>query len=202
MITPRHLSSGFTPLEAGRRSSTARLLTGFTVVEVLVAFSITAVALLLFDQVLLDGYRFMATLMSKNASQSQVITVERTITNELRTLSPSTRGEFPIFIASPNELAFFSRADKSTLILYQKNGTVLTRSAIPSTGTPPVYRPLQEPTTILTGLSSSSPLFFYFNADNNALEQSIDRSRIRRIEILFDASRAASTVALQPFLLY
>ena len=161
---------------------------GFTITEVLVVLALTASLLLLFDRILLTGYRFVASLMNGQTEELRVIQTRETITRVLRRVGVSDRGAFPIIHATPNDLAAYTDQnvdDSKERIRIWRDGAILRMAVTHPIGTPPSYdKAASAAIELLSGTNAMTPLFFYFDDHGTDLGAAPDPSAIRRIDVL------------------
>lgn len=116
----------------------------------------------------------------------------KTMSAEIRSMSTSDTGAYPILEASSSSLVFFSNIDTDELIErinYFLDGKNLKKGITKPTGNPPVYNLNTETIKILARdiISTSTPLFNYYDTNydgfSEALSIPIDISLIRLIKI-------------------
>lgn len=161
---------------------------GFTITEVLVALALTASLLLLFDRILLTGYRFVASLMNGQTEERRVMQTRETITRVLQRIGVSDRGAFPIIHATPNDLEVYAdRNDDGSKekIRIRREDAIIKTSVTHPVEIPPSYdKTTSAEIELLSGANAMLPLFFYYDDRGNDLGATPDLTAIRRIDVL------------------
>lgn len=168
--------------------------TGFTIIEMLVAMSITVIlaGALLGLQYLLAQNREVAidNYFSVDAANTNINAMVR----EIRTARISNSGAYPIYSAGDNELIFFSDIDfdgDAERIRYTRSGTSIERGLIEPFGQPATYPEEQETTKIISDIvrNGTDPLFEYYNEDwpadttNNPLTAPFSIADIKLVKV-------------------
>lgn len=144
---------------------------GVTIAELVVVIGILGLIMIAIST-------FQVNVIKNNRyAQDSLITLQdgrviiRTMIKELRSVSPSNNGAFPIIQASTSTISFFSDIDgdgsKEQVRYFIASSTVLKKGIIRPTGTPSVYNSASEVITIIANNiknSSSTPLFTYYNS--------------------------------------
>lgn len=165
---------------------------GFTVIEILVTifiFTIIGIATVTF---LLDVFSLNSMSSSNLIVQEEASAVLKTMTAEIRSMSPSSLGAYPIALAATSSLIFYSDADLDSQpekIRYFLDGTTLKKGAIKATGNPLVYNQVDEIIKELAHnvANATSSIFSYYDTNYDGvsaeLEQPVDISLIRLIKV-------------------
>lgn len=161
---------------------------GFTITEVLVALALTASLLLLFDRLLLAGYRFVASLMNGQTEERRVMQTRETVARSLQHIGVSDRGAFPIIHATPNDLEMYTdqnvNGSKEQIRIW-RDGEMIRQSVTHPLGTPPSYdKATSAEIELFSGANATQPLFSYYDDRGNDLGATPNPSAIRRIDVL------------------
>ena len=122
---------------------------------------------------------------------------------EIRSLSPSSLGAYPIESATASSFTFFADIDNDNIkerIRYYVSGTNLRRGITEPTGSPLTYNTANEVSTILVQYLSngSTPYFSYYDSSytgsSAALTQpvSITAVRLVKVQLIIDKNIASS----------
>jgi prepilin-type N-terminal cleavage/methylation domain-containing protein len=165
----------------------------FTLVELVTAISILVVIMVAVSafQYNVISYNRSSAVALTNATEAQSIL--KVIARELREMSPSSNGAYPIAVAATSTVTFFADIDGDGVkeqIRYFIASSTVKRGIIKPTGSPLVYSAGSESFKILaTGIrnSSSTPLFEYFpgtyTGTSTALSYPLNISTIRLIRV-------------------
>jgi len=124
-----------------------KLNSGFSIIEVLVVIfilSLIGVAVATFQK---DVFSFNTILSSSLAAQDEARRALRIITAEVRPLSPSSVGAYPIAEADPTSFIFYNDIDSDQLkerVRYFLDGKTLKKGVIKPSGNPLTYNPANE----------------------------------------------------------
>ena len=143
---------------------------GFTLVEVVTAISILVVIMVAVStfQYNVISYNRSSAVALTNATEAQSIL--KVMAREMREMSPSSNGAYPIIAAATSTISFYADLDgdgTKEQIRYFLASSTVNRGLIKPTGTPAVYSSASETFKILaTGIrnSSSTPVFEYYPA--------------------------------------
>ncbi len=146
----------------------------FTIVEVVVSISILVIimaAVSSFQYDVLNYNRSSATTLTNIQEAQSMIKV---MAKEIRSMSPSSNGAYPILSAGTSTITFFADVDADgtkELIHYYIGTTTATRNtiyrgSIKPSGSPLSYSGVEAKKILATGVrnSSSTPLFEYFGS--------------------------------------
>lgn len=163
---------------------------GYSVIEVLVGISIltfVGIAVVAFQE---DVFSLNTMLSNGLNGQQEGRQAFKKMTAEIRSLSPSASGSYPINEAGTNSFAFYGDIDNDNVkerVRYFLSGATLRRGIIEPTGT--TYNPANETTIDLVHdiANGATPLFTYYDANYDgsqvALTQPVTFSVIRLIKI-------------------
>jgi len=160
--------------------------------EVLVTIFIVAligITVLTFQK---DIFSLNTLLSTSLAAQDEARKALKIITAEIRPLSPSSVGAYPIAEANPTSFIFYSDIDNDQFkerVRYFLSGTTLKKGVIKPSGTPLTYNPANETISeIIHDITSGTTLIFDYYDNNydgttSPLTQPVDMSAIRLIKI-------------------
>lgn len=170
---------------------------GMTLTEIIIAtaiFGVIAVALGNFGSSI---FTFNSNAQSNLSAQSGGRRLLKTMVAELRSMSPSSLGAYPVAQASNSSITFFSDLDDDALkerIRYFLQGKTLMRGVIKPVGNPLTYNPANENLEQLVTdvVNGATPIFEYFDqnytGESAALLEPIQVTNVRlvRITLLLD----------------
>ncbi|OGY31168.1 MAG: hypothetical protein A3C02_03980 [Candidatus Andersenbacteria bacterium RIFCSPHIGHO2_02_FULL_45_11] len=143
---------------------------GFTLIEILVAISISSIILVALVRLMgisIPVYRslFLQTLADDTAR----VQLKR-IAHQLREARPSDTGAYPIVEATAQKLIFYADIDgdiATERVRYELVGTDLVRGVIEPSGNPIVYDVVGEVSSIVARsiYNGSTPLFTYYGSN-------------------------------------
>ncbi len=167
--------------------------TGFTLVEIII---VTGLALGIFLTVFLFGqssFSFNRSAQNNLDAQSSARRVLKTLVKELRSVSPSSLGAYPIALASTTSVIFFSNIDSDAYkeqVRYFLDGGSLKRGVVKPSGIPLSYNPANETiTTMIRDINNGAvPIFEYFDnsftGTSTPLAQPVQATDVRLIRII------------------
>ena len=120
---------------------------GFTLVELLIAITISTVALGLVTYFAIDLSSFGVDLGNRLETERELEMTLRSILVEIRSMGPADNGSYDIALANTNALTFYSDLDgdgKFEQVRYFLDGTTLKKGVTSSQGTPATYPPANE----------------------------------------------------------
>ncbi len=166
---------------------------GFSIIELLIViflFVILALVLVTFQK---DIFLLNTFISGNLTAQDEARRMFREITSEVRSLSPSSIGTYPIAEASSTVFIFYSDINNDSLkerIRYFLDGTTLKKGVIKPSGSPLSYNHGNEMIKeIIYNVSNGEnvPIFSYYDEDydgtTSPLEQPVDISLIRLVKI-------------------
>lgn len=160
--------------------------TGVTLVELLVALAIFAIASIIVWAFITNSYK----LQNFTFEQSSAITEARrgveTMVKELREALPGDNGSYPIELANPQELIFYADFDRDNAIEkvhYWLDGSDFKKGVTESSGTPLIYDPLDEEVQTISRYvrNNTTTIFTYRDSDYAALTTPADPNNIQLI---------------------
>lgn len=146
-----------------------RVITGFTAIEAVVGmFILTLIGIALYT-FLHDTFSLNAILADSFTVQGEARGALKRMSAEVRSLSPSSTGAYPIADATASSFAFYSDIQgdfRKERVRYFLEGTTLKRGAIEPSGDPLAYNPANEAVSDIAHdvANGTAPLFEYFDA--------------------------------------
>lgn len=151
---------------------------GFTLVEMLVVISITAIVGMAINSMVANFYRTNAYLLEETKAIDSAHRGLSTSFIDLREASYGDDGSYPIQSVSTSSITFFSDVDNDGVVekirLYLLNGSFY-RGVTESTSTPPTYVGQPESTTTIANYvrnSSTTPIFKFYDVNGAQLSSS------------------------------
>ena len=164
---------------------------GFTLAEVIVVVGLLALFVGLISEFQTKIFKYNSSFESGNFIGFDSQNVIKSMTKEIRSMSPSSAGSYPIEAAGTSTFSFYNDIDDGGLkehIRYFVSDNTLKRGLIKPTGTPSVYDSGSEKFVILMSNiqnSSSTPIFNYFGSDYSAEDITPLPSPINILDIRF-----------------
>jgi prepilin-type N-terminal cleavage/methylation domain-containing protein len=166
---------------------------GYTLFEIMVTITIILIILIPLTRLQINILTYGRFFYNTNILQDEARRALQKFSAEVRSMTASSAGAYPIAEASATTLSFFRDADQDGLverIHYYKDGTDLKKGIIIPTGNPLTYSSANEKiATVIHGINNTTatPVFEYFNHDYDgqtaALNQPLDNTLIRLIKI-------------------
>lgn len=165
---------------------------GLSTVEILIAvfiLSLIGVAVFAFQS---NVFSLNTILSNSLISQDETRLALRRMTAEIRALSPSSIGAYPIAETNSNSFIFYSDIDNDQLkerIRYFLDGTILKKGIIKPAGIPLTYNPANEIVSEMVHniTNGATPIFTYYNKDydgtTSPLPEPIDLLAVRLVKI-------------------
>lgn len=179
---------------------------GFTLIETMLALAIIIAISIAVGTFQTNIFRFNKYTKDVIESAQDSRAIIATIVKEMRSMSPSNNGSYPISSVATSSITFFSDVDGDTKmeqVRYFLSGTSLKKGVIVATGNPPVYNTNSEVITTLAyniKNSTSTSLFEYYDTNyagtSTPLSYPINITSIRliRTNLLIDADPNRSPV--------
>lgn len=144
---------------------------GFTLVEMIVVIAINTIILLSFTLALDTFYTNNSYTFAQSNEVDQARQSSQAWVRDFREATTAEDGTFPIGVAEPNRLVFYSNVDPATdvdLVEYRISSTTLEKRVFHSTGFPPSYSTTSPDrveilSTAVRNLSNGLPMFRYYN---------------------------------------
>lgn len=179
---------------------------GFTLIEVLIGIfvlGLLAVSVGVFQKNIffLEGF-FRGNLIAQQEGRSAI----KEMTKEIRSMSSSSTGTYPIDTASQNSFTFYSDIDDDGLkerIRYFLDGTTLKKGVLKPTGNPVIYDNNNEVIIdFVRDITNTDSIFSYYDSSYNGstppMVYPIDLVSIRlvKVKLIIDknGSRAPSPI--------
>jgi len=170
-----------------------KLLTGFTIIELVVTISIFTILVFGASVMLTNIFSNSQWYTASITNIDQINSAMSVFTNEIRDATAGSDGSYAITEASDFEIVFYSNfgGDNSVVkrIRYFISEGKLYKGVVIPSGNPLSYNLSNESTSaLITGIANgSSPAFYYYNGDydgaQSALSQPININQIRFVEI-------------------
>src|SRR3989338_9691249 len=143
---------------------------GFTLMEVIIAMSILSGVVLAITMFSLDIYDFGIFLGEEIVAEQEIQLTLRVMATEIRAMSQSANGSYPIESAVQNSIIFFSDIDGDGLaerVRYFLDGNIFKKGTIRPIGLPLSYPATDEQIveTVHNVYSAAGNIFAYYNAD-------------------------------------
>ncbi len=165
---------------------------GFTLMELVVSVAVIGIITLGIGTLGRNIFYFKGIFQSGISAEDEVRRVLRPMADELRSMSVSSQGGYPIESATATSVVFFSDISSNSnkeRIRYYLSGTTLIKGVIVATGNPLTYPSANEVlTTMATSVTNgATPIFSYYDATytgtENPLTLPVNVSSIRLIKI-------------------
>jgi type II secretory pathway pseudopilin PulG len=166
--------------------------TGFSIIEVLIVIfilSLVGIAVAAFQR---DVFSLNTIISNSLVAQDETRRALKMVTAEIRPLSPSSVGAYPVVEADPTSFIFYSDIYNDQLkerVRYFLDGTILKKGVIKPSGTPLTYNPANEIIieVIHDIANGTTPIFNYYDTNydgtTSPLTQPIDMLAVRLIKI-------------------
>lgn len=165
---------------------------GFSVIELLVGIfilTLIGIAVFMFQKDIFSLNRFLSGSLE---AQDEARRVLKTMTAEVRPLSPSSLGAYPIAEANSTSFTFYSNIDGDTLkekVRYFLDGTILKKGVIKPSGDPLSYSSADEIISEVVHdiANGATPIFSYYDTDYDGttppLGDPVDIPSVRLVKI-------------------
>jgi prepilin-type N-terminal cleavage/methylation domain-containing protein len=184
-IFPKNHSSGFTLIE---------------IITVIFILTIIGVSIANFQS---DVFSFNRTLTDNLTTQDEITRAFKVMSTEIRSMSFSNKGAYPLIEALPASLIFYNdiNADgRKEKIRYFVEGTTLKRGVTESAGNSHIYNPQNEVISDLIHnvVNEGGNIFTYYDSDYDGFSlgqtEALNTNDIRlvKIDILIDTDTSQS----------
>ncbi len=193
-------------------------LSGFSLVEMLVAIFIMGVGMIGFGLLLLSNFRSNKFIIETGTTAVQVNRAVENIVETLRTARQADNGDYPIVSGSDFDIKFYADIDHDGITervhyyLDSANKQVKKGVTKPTAGTPVTYAAGDTTTTVVANAvvnTATQPAFFYYNQNypgdtvNNPLVTPVAVQNVRLVRIrLFmniDPLKAPNNINVESF---
>ncbi len=158
---------------------------GFTLIELLLVLTIFSFIILIIFFLTINISNINTQIIFNVGKNREIIITVSALTKELRGMSQSNIGNYPIEKAQPNQIIFYSDIDKDNLIeriRYFVENNNLKKGIIKPTGNPLTYDPNNEIIyTMITDLTNTN-IFSYYNR-NNQIASDINSIKLIKINL-------------------
>jgi prepilin-type N-terminal cleavage/methylation domain-containing protein len=165
---------------------------GFSILEVIITLFIISIIGLLIIKFQLDIFSLNKISSNNLIVQTDMRRALKNMSAEIRSMSPSSLGAYPIIQNSTSSLAFYSNVDSDIFpekIRYFLVENTLKKGVTKPSGDPLIYNPANETVRDLVHnvVNEDEPIFSYYdtNYDGNspALTEPVDALLVRLIKI-------------------
>lgn len=165
---------------------------GMTLIEVTLSIGIFAIVLVAISAFQVNIFQYRNSAQNMIISAQDAESILKTMVKELRSARQGADGSYAIVSAGTSTLTFFSDAGGDGTvdeISYYIASSTLKRSVISPSGSPAIYDPSQQRTSILinTVVSTTSPVFEYYDntytGTSSALAQPVSPSAVSLVKI-------------------
>lgn len=170
---------------------------GFTIVEAMLAIfivTIVGISIIAFESDIFSLNNIISNIFT---SQNEARQTLKTMTAEIRSLSPSSNGAFPIAEATDVSFIFYSNTDSDQLkerVRYFLDGQIFKKGVIKPTGNPLIYNQANEVITELVHnvAPGTSQIFSYYDTNYDgtiaplAFPVSVSAVRLIKITVPID----------------
>jgi type II secretory pathway component PulJ len=175
-----------------------KLISGFSIIEVLVVIfilSLVGVTVATFQK---DVFSLNTIISNSLTALDEARRTLKMMTAEIRPLSPSSLGAYPIAEADPTSFIFYSDINSDQLkerVRYFLDGKILKKGVIKPSGTPLTYNSANEiiSEAIHDVANGSTPIFNYYDKNydgtTSPLTQPVDILSVRLIKITIAIDR-------------
>lgn len=156
---------------------------GFTLIEVIVGIALLTTIGGLISLLFLRLSDYQLFFTKKFEAQQEIQQTIPFIVSEIRSMSPSSAGSYPIASASTSSIIFYSNVDGDNLIeqiRYFLDGDILKKGTVKPSGNPLSYNSANETTAemIHNILATSTPIFSYYDENYTGSENPMNQPAI------------------------
>jgi len=179
---------------------------GFSLMEILIVMGVLVFISVVVANFQTNVINFNISTQNSLTAQTDGRRVVKTIVAELRNVSPSALGSYPIEAAGTSTLIFYSDADKDgqrERIRYFLNNRTLQKGVIKPSGNPVGYTGAETVTTLVSDLANNpGPIFEYYDTSYSGtslpLTQPVNILNVRLVKITVyidkDPNRSPATI--------
>jgi type II secretory pathway component PulJ len=177
---------------------------GYTFIEVMVFVALIAIITGAVNSVIIFVYgRYRDTLQASVSNSSTRRSIDAIVT-DIRQASFADNGAYPFVSIGNNSVTFYSDSDNDSAleqIGYTLNGTVLERSVINPTGSPPVYNTANKVIVQMIenvhNTEAGVPMFTYYDTAGVEITNMTQISKVASIMIRIITKRSSPGMADQ-----
>ncbi len=170
---------------------------GLTLIEVVIVVAILAVLSIAVGSFGSSMFSLNAVVQNGLSAQQDGRRVVKEIASELREVSPSSAGAYPIEVASTTEIIFYADIDNDGLkerVRYYLSGLILKKDVIKPTGNPVVYTGTPTTRNVVNDVrNGTTSVFSYYDKNYDgttaALSSPVAIPSIRLIKITLSVDR-------------
>ncbi len=173
---------------------------GFTLIEVLVAISITSLVLVFVTYFALDISNLGVDLGNRLENERELEFTLRVMISEIRSMGPAANGAYPIAVANTTTFQFYSDIDGDGTfeqVRYFLNGTTFQKGVTHPVGSPATYPAADEVITDMVHYMVPGTIFTYYKeglpSEIGPLPSPIDVANIRMLTVSGTTDRDPST---------
>ncbi len=166
---------------------------GFTLVETLVSLSIFILIMMVVSTFAVNIFSFNRIAFTGFSGEDEARKIIRPMAGEIRSLSPSSIGAYPIETVTASTFTFYADTNNDGLkerVRYFTSGNILKKGVITPTGNPLTYNAGNEVITdVVHGVLNPSSVFSYYDSNYDgtagyaALTNPVDPSLVRLIKV-------------------
>ncbi len=165
---------------------------GFTLMELIVSLTIFTIMLLMLTRFTKNVFSYKTGFTNTLSVYDNSRTILQPIASEIRSVTNSALGAYPIDTANTTTFTFFADVNKDGTkekVRYFLSGTTLRKGVISPAGNPVNYNGQEVLTDVVFNVrnTGANPIFEYFDTNysgsSSPLSQPVDISRIRLIKI-------------------
>ena len=161
---------------------------GMSLIETVMAIAIFTIGIGGFSLLFAKTWKQNSFIIEKGtASMTASRGVQRTV-DVIRKARQADNGAYPIVSANDNDLVIYSDIDKDGVterVHYYLSGGVLKAGITDPAGTPPAYPAGDQTVNDISNyiVNTSTPVFAYYDSDNNSLATPANVNEVRMIEV-------------------
>lgn len=150
---------------------------GFTLIEIIIAIGILSGIILMVSIFIFNVFDLGIFLGENITSQQELQLTLRVMVSEMRSMTQSVNGSYPIESASQNEIIFYSDRNSDGLaerIHYFLDGNILKRGVIEASGSPLAYSGTEDTTEVVHNIYSlAGNIFSYYDSNYSGTQAEI-----------------------------
>lgn len=174
---------------------------GFTLIELIIGIAIISGIIFVVNMFSNDVLQSGSSFSLRFESQQEIQIASQEINQEIRSMSPSNLGGYPIENAQNDSFVFYSDIDGDGLIekiRYFLDGNTLKKGVMKPAGDPLSYEPSDESfKEVLYNIVSAPPVFYYYDStyiDSGApLALPVNATNIRMIKFSVSTQKPGET---------